>query len=338
MQNCPRKLFLAKFPDVWQRVNTLARGNSAEAAETASDTLVQMLKRLHTFMAAQGVKAIAAQPVAQTIVTALQLLRSGPALIGRGLGLLEAVLECMPQAAKSQFEAACVASHTLMADIQLSLELRTRAARVLAALPASQNSPDAQSQHLQGLLAALHVSLSQIPAPVTDIQASRAAGEALGDKLQSSWSGCLMVPPQAAPLHVPPQQRLDSIAVLMECLTETLSRRQVPPIPVPVSPAILLVSRLVAHRPLHVPFSEEQFTAPERAQLLLSGAKLLKSGVLLFVASLMCSTVLPFCFCGPIACGGYHFIRAERVFQRTFVHAIRSDTFSSLRNMTLHSE
>lgn len=298
MQNCPRKLFLAKFPDVWHSVNTLARGNRAEAAATASDALVQMLKRLHTFMAAQGVKTIAAQPVAQIVVTALQLLRSGPVLVGRGLGLLESVLECMPQAARSQFEAACVACHTLMADVQLSLELRLQAARVLAALPASQNSSDAQSQHLQGLLIALHTSLSTIPAPVTDFQASRVAGEALGDKLQGCWKACVMVPPATAPHHVPPQQRLDAISILIECLTETLSRSHVPSIAVPVSPAILLVSRLVAHRPLHVPFSEEQFTAPERAQLLLCGAKLLKSGVILLIASFTCSTVAPFVFFG----------------------------------------
>lgn len=304
MQNCPRKLFLTKIPDVWHRVNTLARGNSAEASEAASDTLVQMLKRLHTFMAAQGVKTIAAQPVAQIVLTALQLLRSGPALIQCGLSLTEAVLECMPQAARSQVQAASVAIHTIMADLQLSLDVRLRAARVLAALPASQNTPDAYSQHLQGLLSALHASLSTIPAPVTDAQASRAAREALGDKLQGSWSGCMMVPPAAAAHHVPPQQRLDAIAVLMECLIETCSRRHVPPVLVPVSPAILLVSRLVAQRPLHVPFSEEQFTAPERAQLLLSGTPLLKAGLSLRSVYLRCLWVASFA-CQKHSCHVY---------------------------------
>lgn len=279
MQNCPRKLFLSKFPDIWNRVSTLARGESAETATAATETAAQMLKRLHTFMAAQGVRTIAAQPVAQSMLTACQLLRSDPALLPCGLSLIEAVLQCMPQAARAHFQAASESCHRIMADVQISLDLRSRAARVLSALPASQSNLDAQKQHLQGLLSALHAALSVIPAPVTDSQAAQAAREALGDQFQGSWAACKIVPPAPASHHIPPQQRLDAIQLLIHCLLATLSRRNVPPIAVPTSPTILLVSRLVAHRPLHVPYSEEQFTAPERAQLLLSGTCLLKSGV-----------------------------------------------------------
>jgi len=159
-----------------------------------------------------------------------------------------------------------------------SLENRILAAHVLAALPASQNTADAHSQHLQGLLKTVHGALTSIPSPPTDPGAAQAAADVLGASVEGSWSqSALLQPAKGLSQYVSPLQRLEAVTLLIECLDETLRRRTEMSVPLPMTALVLLVSRLLAHRPSMV-HRLSQHSPADRAQLHLLGGPLLNSG------------------------------------------------------------
>eukprot|EP00892_Ulva_mutabilis_P007372 jgi/Ulvmu1/5006/UM021_0023.1 len=281
VQHCSKTLFLKTFPDMSLRANSLARGSSVAAARAAAECLVQIMQRLHTFMTAQGVKAAAAQCIAQVIASAAYMLQGDAAVVHHGLLILRSVLDCMPQAAKSSYSTLSASCHAVMQNQSLHLDDRILAAHVLAALPASQSTADAHSQHLQGLMRTIHTVLSSMPSPPTDPGAAQAACDVLGTSIEGSWSQCaLLKPPRAASQYVPPQQRLGAITLLLECLDETLQRRTEMAVPLPMTALVLLVSRLLAHRPSLV-HHLSQHSPADRAQLHLLGGPLLNSGLVL---------------------------------------------------------
>lgn len=198
--------------------------------------------------------------------------------IQHGLHVAIAVLDCMPQAAKSSCTALSTACHGIMQKQILALEDRLRAAHVLAALPASQSTTDAHSQHLQGLLHTIHTTLSSIPSPVTDAGAAQAATDVLGTSVEGTWNQSrLLQPPRVSSNHVPVFQRLEAITLLLECLDATLQRRTETPVPLPMTALVLLLSRLLAHRPSMV--SQISLQSPEdRVHLHLIGGPLLNAG------------------------------------------------------------
>lgn len=279
IQHCPKKLFLASLQDISMRANASARGSSNPTACAAAGCLLQMMLRLRTFMAAQGVKSAAAQCIAQTIASAAHLMQGDPMATHNGLLVAIAVLDCMPQAAKSSCTALSTACHGIMQNQSLALEDRLRAAHVLAALPASQNTTDAHSQHLQGLLHTIHTTLSSVPSPATDAGAAQAASDVLGTAVEGAWTQSrLLQPPRATSNHVPVLQRLEAITLLLECLDATLRRRTEMPVPLPMTGLVLLVSRLLAHRPSVV--SQLSLQSPaDRVQLHLIGGPLLNAGI-----------------------------------------------------------
>lgn len=278
IQHCPRKMFLASFSEMSMRANSLARGSSIPVARAAAGCLVQIMQRLHTYMAAPGVKAAAAQCIAQIIASSACMMQGDAAVVHHGLLILRSVLDCMPQAAKSSYTTLTAACHAIMQNQSVHLEDRILAAHVLAALPASQNTNDAHSQHLQGLLKTIHTALTSIPSPPTDPGAAQAACDVLGATVEGNWSQCsLLQPPRAASQYTPPLQRLEAITLLLECLDETLQRRTETAVPLPMTALVLLVSRLLAHRPSMV-HQLAQHSPADRAQLHLIGGPLLNSG------------------------------------------------------------
>lgn len=278
IQHCPKTLFLSSLQELSMRANASARGASVPAACAAAGCLLQILLRLRTYMAAQGVKTAAAQCIAQIIASAVHMMQADLVVIHHGLLVARAVLDCMPQAAKSSHTALSAACHAIMQKSSLALEDRLHAAHVLAALPASQSTADAHSQHLQGLLHTIHATLSSLPSPVTDAGAAQAARDILGTSIQGGWSqSSLLQPPRATSQHVPVPQKLEAITLLLECLDETLQRRTELPVPLPMTALVLLVSRLLAHRPSMVP-QLAQHSPDDRLQLHLIGGPLLNAG------------------------------------------------------------